>query len=250
MTIKSYVAGRRLSLAALEIRDTKERILDIALTYGFSSQQALTRAFVSAYGCTPAAYRKKPCPIPLTIKKEVLFPEYYQKGEPTMNKTILTKPGVRVEYIPAHKYIGVWDSEVQAYFPFWERHNCDEICGMVESMDNVMHPVVTCHTAGWFWQEGKRGYFYGLGVPLDYMGEVPYGFEIREFPESYYLVFYHPTFDFLKDCDEVVNKVENLAWNFDPREMGFKWNEGVCQDYQRMLPETIGYEVLRPVSNL
>lgn len=44
MTVKNYVAGRRLAKATLEIRDTKERILDIAMKYGFSSQEALTRA--------------------------------------------------------------------------------------------------------------------------------------------------------------------------------------------------------------
>ena len=45
----------------------------------------------------------------------------------------------------------------------------------------------------------------------------------------------------------MLTRVEDLAWNFDPSAMGFAWNETECQDYQRMLPETIGYEVLRPV---
>ncbi|MDE7244161.1 MAG: AraC family transcriptional regulator, partial [Oscillospiraceae bacterium] len=56
-TFKRYVAGRRLAMAALEIRDTDARILDIAIKYGYSSQEALTRAFMSAFGCTPAIYR-------------------------------------------------------------------------------------------------------------------------------------------------------------------------------------------------
>ena len=38
MTFKSYIAGRRLAMAALEIRDTNARILDIAIKYGYSSQ--------------------------------------------------------------------------------------------------------------------------------------------------------------------------------------------------------------------
>jgi len=250
-TIKSYVAGRRLCQAAIEIRDTDERILDIAVKYGFSSQQALTRAFAYAYGCTPAAYRKNPLPILIATKKAILFPEYYyQKGESTMSKTILTEANVRVEYIPAHKYIAIWDGEVQSYFPFWENRNCDDTCGIIESMRNIMHPVVTCHTGGWFWKSGKRGYSYGVGVDVDYNGKIPEGFEVKEFPGSYYLVFYHPPFDFLKDCDEVINRVENMAWSFDPASKGFKWNEDVCQDYQRLLAETIGYEVLRPVTKL
>ena len=59
-TIRKYVADRRLCRAALDIKDTQERILDIAFKYGFSSQEALTRALKSAYGHTPYALRKNP----------------------------------------------------------------------------------------------------------------------------------------------------------------------------------------------
>ncbi len=92
MTLKSYIAGRRLANAALEIRDTDERILDIAIKYGYSSQEALTRAFMNAFGCTPAAYRKNPVPIALSNLKVVFFPEHYIcKGEPTMNQNIIDR---------------------------------------------------------------------------------------------------------------------------------------------------------------
>lgn len=50
MTLKSYLAGRRLCYAAIALRDTADKIIDIALQYGFSSQEAFTRAFVRAYG--------------------------------------------------------------------------------------------------------------------------------------------------------------------------------------------------------
>ena len=35
MTIKKYIAGRRLCAATLAIRDTRKRILDIAVEYGY-----------------------------------------------------------------------------------------------------------------------------------------------------------------------------------------------------------------------
>ncbi len=58
VTFKQYIAKRRLSLAVTEIKNTNRRFLDIAIDYGFSSQEAFTRAFVNAYGCTPYQYRK------------------------------------------------------------------------------------------------------------------------------------------------------------------------------------------------
>jgi hypothetical protein len=240
----------------MELRDTDLRILDIAVKYGFSSQEAFTRAFVKAYGCTPYVYRQNPKPVTLSIKQNVLSPEYYtSKGEYDMND--LKEASVRFEYIPAHKYIGIWDINAKNYGQFWERHNCDEVCGIIESMRNIAHPVVGCHMAGWFYENGQKGYFYGFGVPLDFIGEIPKGFECREFPESDYLVFFHPSFDYLLDNDEVMSRVEHLAWNFNPENgykwwipKGYKWNEDVCQAYQRHFPEVVGYEVLRPVRKI
>ncbi len=248
MTVKSYIAGRRLARAAIDIRDGDDRILDIAIKYGYSSQEALTRAFVNAYGCTPAAYRKNPIPIALSNKQVVFFPEHYiSKGEPTMSKTILTEPHTRIEHIPAHKYIGIFDINAGDYGKFWEKHDCDKVCGIIDSMSHVSHTIVTPHTAGWFWENGKRGYFYGFGVPNDYDGIIPEGFECRELPASDYIVFFHPPFDYLKDNGEVMEKVENLAWNYEPEKNGYEWNEELCNDYQRHYPEVIGYEILRPV---
>lgn len=268
-TLKSYAARRRLSQAALELRASPRRILDIALDWGFSSQEAFTRAFREAFGCTPAAYRRAPRPIPLFMGKDVFHPWQYsamkepsQEGGSDMSKAELREARVRVEYIPAHKYIGIWDKEAVCYGTFWERHDCDQVCGIIESMRDSAHPVVTSHTAGWYYADGARRYFYGFGVPEDYHGPVPEGFELRAFPGSYYLVFYHPPFDYMENNEEVMGRVEDLAWSYDldnehPDPSGistshrgggrFQWNEEACQCYQRHYPEGIGYEVLRPV---
>ena len=265
MTIKNYVSGRKLALAAQEIRDTDNRIIDIAVKYGFSSQEALTRAFRGLFGCTPAAYRKNPLPVPFPIRKVIYFPEHYHElyeGGVTMSETVLTQARERVTYIPAHKYIGIWDENALGYGDFWNHHNCDEVCGIINSLSHICDPIITGHTAGWFYNEkGERRYFYGIGMPVDYNGPVPEGFEMKEFPGSYYKVFYHPPFDYLKDNGEVMGRVENMAWNYDLENEGgssdslgscesrrtFEWNEDVCQCYQRHYPEGIGYEILRPI---
>jgi|GEM_PF-1049370 len=71
MTMKKYIADRRLCRAAFGVRDTQDRLIDIAVTYGFSSQEALTRAFKTAYGCTPYAFRKNPYLVTLPPEAKV-----------------------------------------------------------------------------------------------------------------------------------------------------------------------------------
>ncbi len=251
MTIRKYLAGRRLCAAAIKIRDTNRPIIDIVLEFGYSSQGALTRAFKDAYGCTPAAYRRNPVPIPLSIRKAVLNPSHYiRKGVVNMSETALTMPQTWIEYIPAHKFIGIYDINAKGYWDFEKRGDFNRIEGLLESMVPLQHPVVWSHHAGWFYQDDKKGYFYGTGADADYSGEIPEGFEMRDIPASYYLVFGHPKFDYLKDNGEVMKRVETLAWTFDPRMLGYAWNEDICQDYQRHMPDHRGYQVLRPVVKL
>ena len=215
MTIKRYLAGRRLCAATLMVRDTDASILDIAMEYGYSSQGALTRAFKDAYGCTPAAYRKNPVPIPLSIHKAVLTPaQYIKKGVIDMSETALTTPQVWFEYIPDHKFIGLYDRAANGYADFENRKDFDRIEGLLDSMVPVQHPVIWSHHAGWFYDKKRKGYFYGTGVPVDYCGEIPAGFEIRTIPGSCYLVFGHPKYDYMKDNGEVMRRVEDLAWVF------------------------------------
>lgn len=251
ITFRTYLSGRRLCKATIAVRDTTIPIMDIALEYGYSSQGALTRAFKDAYGCTPAAYRRNPVPIPLSIYKMVLTPSHYiKKGVVTMSEYTLTTPHTWIEHIPAHKFIGIYDIHAKGYWDMEKRDDFDKIEGILESMIPVQHPVVWSHHAGWYYENGMKGYFYGIGVADDYEGEIPKGFEIRDIPESYYLVFGHPKYDYMKDNTEVMKRVEDLAWSFDPRELGYAWNEDKCQDYQRHMWNCRGYEVLRPIKKL
>lgn len=72
ISFKEYVMKRKLSLAAIELRETGNRILDIAIKYGFSSNEAFTRAFLRSYGYTPRKYRKELPMISLYEKSKVI----------------------------------------------------------------------------------------------------------------------------------------------------------------------------------
>ncbi|MDQ0720921.1 AraC family transcriptional regulator [Paenibacillus sp. W4I10] len=57
-TVLEYVRRRRLTEAAGMLRGTSEGILDIAMSFGYQSQEAFTRAFSTYFGMTPAKLRK------------------------------------------------------------------------------------------------------------------------------------------------------------------------------------------------
>ncbi len=71
ITFKQYLAKRRLALASEEVKTTRSRLLDIALKYGFSSQESFSRAFSVAFDCTPSQYRRSQMSINLYAKPEI-----------------------------------------------------------------------------------------------------------------------------------------------------------------------------------
>ncbi len=59
-TVMEYVRTRRLSQAFVDLLKTDKRIIDIAIDYGFESQQSFTRAFKKYFGTSPGKARKNP----------------------------------------------------------------------------------------------------------------------------------------------------------------------------------------------
>lgn len=57
-TVGNYIRSRRLARVAHDLLYTDKRILDIALSYQFGSQEALSRAFKKTYKTSPGNYRK------------------------------------------------------------------------------------------------------------------------------------------------------------------------------------------------
>jgi AraC family transcriptional regulator len=58
-TVGDYVRRRRVELAAMRlVAQPRTRVLNIALSVGFGSAEAFTRAFNSRFGCSPTAWRE------------------------------------------------------------------------------------------------------------------------------------------------------------------------------------------------
>lgn len=84
--MKSYIKNRRLTRAAEELKKTEISIIHIAMTYGYSSQEAFSRAFTDRFGISPNKYRRTQAPIQETYPKNRL--SFYDKGSEMMKDTI------------------------------------------------------------------------------------------------------------------------------------------------------------------
>ena len=58
MTLSEYIRKRRLSQAAIDITKTSDKIIDVAIKYGYNSAAAFSSAFKKHHGVTPSAARR------------------------------------------------------------------------------------------------------------------------------------------------------------------------------------------------
>lgn len=67
-TLGDYIRERRLVMAADALRKTRRPVFDIALQFGYDSQQTFSRVFRRQFDQTPTAYRQAMRNVPLSTK--------------------------------------------------------------------------------------------------------------------------------------------------------------------------------------
>lgn len=84
--VQEYVRKRRLSEAAVLLKETSRNVLDIAVLYQYQSQEAFTRAFEKHFGMTPGKFRKSDIQPVLQPRMDFLKIRHLIKGEIYVNK--------------------------------------------------------------------------------------------------------------------------------------------------------------------
>lgn len=102
--LSEYIRRRRMSLAAADLQGGGQKIIDVALKYGYSSPTAFNRAFQSVHGIAPSAVKREGVRIksfpPISFRITV-------KGVEEMNYRIEKKEAFRIVGIsqPMHKEV-------------------------------------------------------------------------------------------------------------------------------------------------
>jgi len=101
VTLSEYIRRRKMSLAAVDLQDGNEKVIDVAEKYGYHSPTAFNRAFQSVHGVAPSSVRGEGILVksfpPITFKIAV-------KGAEEMNYRIETKDAFRIIGVSAPLY--------------------------------------------------------------------------------------------------------------------------------------------------
>lgn len=244
MTLKDYIRCRKLAFALKEVRDTENKILNIAMKYGFSSNEAFTRAFRNTFGMTPSAYRR--CPVPVVLRTIIKpFDCYLMEGEMKYMNQKQSSEDVRVYFvrIPAHKFLHIRNYESIGYWDFWQKQaqipgqDCETICGLLDSINGKLDDIGgneentgSGQLMAWINEPTGRicswgiplAEAYGVRLPEDYDSKIPEQMQLMDVPEGDYIVFEHGPFDFETEEQSVEAQIEVAMKEFDYDASGYE----------------------------
>ena len=223
-TLSEYLRSRRLTEAAVILRDTDEKIINVAFKFGYESSDSFGTAFKNFHGFTPSEVRNGK-PFKLVSRVQLALSV---RGGRSMNITIqkkkaFTVAGINEQNINSSLCPSIWDK-------LYEKYSHDElvslgsgksvgVCHDILDLDN--HDVLDTNTinymAGYIVNDVDKARGMGLDVleveeaeyaVVELTGSVPdcihngwkYAMEVF-FPEHGYVHSGKPDFEYYYEGD-------------------------------------------------
>ncbi len=183
MTIGDYIRNRRLTLAGNELRAADDKVIDIALKYGYESPESFTRAFSRFHGVTPSKAKKDGSKLKSFSR---IFVKITLNGGSVMNYKIVEKEAFDIiEKVEAHT---VENSENEKSIPdFWARsHNDGTIKKLLDTATDRAYIFGVCYGN---LPENAKTFDYSIAAKCDKNTVVPEGFRKNTIPARTWAVF-------------------------------------------------------------
>ena len=216
MTLSEYIRNRRLSEAAILLRETDKKIIDIAMNYGYESPDSFTTAFKNIHGYTPSEVRNGK-PFKLVSRVQLALSV---RGGRSMKITIQKKKafivaGINEQSINSSLCPSVWDK-------LYGKYSHDELASLGEGQSvgvchDIESPGTINYMAGYIVKDANKAENMGLDILeveeaeyaiVELTGSVPecihngwkYAMEVF-FPEYGYVHSGSPDFEYYYEGD-------------------------------------------------
>lgn len=185
-TLGEYIRNRRLALAGSDLLATDDKIIDIALRYGYDTPEGFTRAFTRFHGVTPNAVRKRSVPIRSFAKLSVSIS---LKGGDSMNYRIEKKDSFKI-IAKQQRFEKIADIVGRSDIPaFWEKCHKD---GTVRYLSENCKKdgVLGENIVGMCMEDSTVVKDFPYLIGAEYAGgDVPDGYTLKDIPAATWIVF-------------------------------------------------------------
>ncbi|HNX13295.1 MAG TPA: AraC family transcriptional regulator [Oscillospiraceae bacterium] len=245
-----YIRARRLTAAALALRDGDHRVLDIALDFLFDSHEGFTRAFSKEFGILPGEYKRSTPAIRLFLPVKAhqsyraLHPDNSDKEEIMSNTSFKTIFAQVIER-PARKCLLKRGKTADGYFKCCEEAGCD-VWNVLLSVKEALYEPIGMWLPKHLIPAGTSEYVQGVELPLNYDKSIPAGYELITLPPCTLMVFQGEPYDDEKFCEAIEEVWEHLE-TFKPELYGYKWAPEAAPSFQLAPIGSRGYIEARSV---
>ncbi|QCR34039.1 AraC family transcriptional regulator [Lysinibacillus sp. SGAir0095] len=183
ITVGDYIRRRRLTLAAQDLVNTNDKIIDIAYKYGYETPESFAKAFRKQHKLSPMEARKKLGPLQsynrLVIKIKL-------EGALPMNYKIIEKESFQV--VGVKRTYNYKNGENLSEIPqFWSDVHSDGTNDQLINLNNgdIQGILGVCTVEENEKQNGKMDYW----IATAHRGETPNGIDSYEIPASKWVIF-------------------------------------------------------------
>ncbi len=182
-SLGEYIRNRRLTLAGNELSGTDEKVIDIALKYGYDTPESFSRAFSRFHGITPSQAKKNSSPLKSFSRLSV---EIHLKGGNIMDYKIVKKDAFKVlEKISTQS---IDDEQNKNTIPdFWtQSHQDGTVYKLLELATDRTNIFGICYGNT---PNNKKTFEYSIAALCGDNTEIHDGFSIKEIPARTWAVF-------------------------------------------------------------
>lgn len=183
MTLGDYIRNRRLSLAGSELQASDQKVIDIALKYGYESPESFARAFVRFHGITPSQAKKDGAKLRSFSRLSV---KITLSGGTIMNYKIVEREAFSI--LEKGENHTMKNGENEKSIPaFWSRCYSDGTVDILkENALDKERLLGVCYGDPMAQEESFR---YAIAVEAAADSPIPAGFEKRIIPAGTWVIF-------------------------------------------------------------
>jgi AraC family transcriptional regulator len=182
--LSEYIRRRRLTLAALDLKDKSLRIIDVAVKYGYDSADSFSRAFHSMHGILPSEVRNSN--IQLKAYPKMTF-QLSIKGGCEMNYRIVEKGPFKI--VGFKKRVPIIFNGVNPEIAKMTELLTPEVIKKLKALSNVEPTGIISASAnfseGRMEEKGELDHYIGVATSSDETAE----FDVLKVEDSTWAVF-------------------------------------------------------------
>lgn len=182
ITVNEYIRNRRLSMSGLDLTHSKDKIIDIAYKYGYTSPESFSKAFTRFHGISPNMARRSGAQLKFFDR---LYIRIILEGGSILDYRIERKEGFRLlSKVRTFDNKIIADDKDTSIGDFWTECKSDDTFNILESYASNESIYGVCGPIS------KESDQFKYGIAVDFKGEaVPEGYTLWYVKESHWAVF-------------------------------------------------------------